>query len=379
MNILIDENMPYAAELFSKFGTVTRKSGRTLMTEDLVDVDALMIRSVTKVDEALLKKAPRLRFVGTATSGTDHLNTNLLAERGIHWTAAPGCNKASVAEYVISSLLVLSQQQDFNLTDRKVGIVGAGQVGSYLSTCLVALNIPYLLCDPIKRREGDMREFHSLQTLLSECDVITLHIPITTSGAFPTYHLISQKELTALKADAILINTARGSVVDNYALKVALLEKTLMVVLDVFESEPEIDLELLPLLAFATPHIAGHSLEGKARGITMIYNAYCDFLGHAEEHINTISLLPLAPISKVILSKEWNMADLMVLCQLVYDIRRDDSKFRRAMTDVRVQCIGFDHLRKNYWERREYSAITVAGNVSFGVELLAKLGFTVRI
>lgn len=378
MNILIDENMPYAAELFGKLGTVTAKAGRTLTADDLVDIDALMIRSVTKVNEDLLEKANRLKFVGTATAGTDHVDAALLAERGIYFTAAPGCNKVGVAEYVISALLVLGQQQGFSITDRKVGIVGAGQVGSYLSKCLSALNIPHLLCDPLKEAEGDTREFHALENLLDECDVLTMHTPLTKTGEHATHHLIGERELAALKPGAILINAARGPVVDNGALKAALKQQELTAVLDVFEFEPEVDLALLPLLAFATPHIAGYGLEGKARGTTMIYNSYCEFLNNQEERVEAASLLPVAPIPHVSLSKPWDESDLMALCQLIYDIRRDDAEFRREMADEAAQRATFDRLRKNYWDRREYSAITVAGKAAFGLESLANLGFTVE-
>ncbi|AMG29840.1 DUF3410 domain-containing protein [Grimontia hollisae] len=378
MNILIDENMPYAAELFGKLGKVTAKAGRTMTADDLVDVDALMIRSVTKVDEVLLAKANKLKFVGTATAGTDHVDVDLLASKGIFFTAAPGCNKVGVAEYVISALLVLSQQQGFSITERKVGIVGAGQVGSYLSKCLSALNITHLLCDPLKEAEGDVREFHSLQTLIDECDVLTFHTPLTKTGEHPTYHLVGDAELKAMKPGTILINAARGPVVSNDALKEALKTQALTAVLDVFEFEPEVDLELLPLLAFATPHVAGYGLEGKARGTTMIYNSYCEFLGIQEEKVEAASLLPVAPIPKVSLSKPWDESDLMALCQLIYDIRRDDAEFRRAMADVEHQRASFDRLRKNYWDRREYSAITVAGEAGFGLESLAHLGFTVE-
>ncbi|WP_096618901.1 4-phosphoerythronate dehydrogenase [Candidatus Enterovibrio altilux] len=360
MNILIDENMPYAAKLFSKFGNVTAKMGRTLTAEDLIGVDALMIRSVTKVNHALIKNANRLRFVGTATTGTDHVDINVLTERGIYFTAAPGCNKVGVAEYVISALLVLSQQHHFLLTDRKIGIIGAGQIGSYLSDCLNALNVPYLLSDPFKEEEHDPRQFNSLETLLAECDVITLHTPITRTGEHPTYHLISQQELVALKPNTILINAARGPVINNRALKTALQNSQLTAVLDVFEFEPEVDLELLPLLAFATPHIAGYGLEGKVRGTAMIYNSYCEFLGNFDERIEASSLLPVAPIPRVSLNQQWNTVDLMALCRRVYDIRRDDSDFRCAMANVREQRTSFDRLRKNYWSRREYSEITTA-------------------
>ncbi|WP_325892013.1 4-phosphoerythronate dehydrogenase [Grimontia sp. NTOU-MAR1] len=378
MNILIDENMPYAAELFSKLGTVTAKAGRTLKADDLIDVDALMIRSVTKVDEVLLEKANKLKFVGTATAGTDHVDADLLASKGIFFTAAPGCNKVGVAEYVISALLVLSQQQGFSIADRKVGIVGAGQVGSYLSKCLSALSIPHLLCDPIKQAEGDTREFHPLQTLIAECDALTFHTPLTKTGEYPTHHLMGEAEIAALKPGSILINAARGPVVSNDALKAALKTQHLTAVLDVFEFEPEVDMELLPMLAFATPHVAGYGLEGKARGTTMIYNSYCEFLGNQEEKVEAASLLPVAPIPKVSLSKPWDETDLMALCQLIYDIRRDDAEFRRAMADVEQQRASFDRLRKNYWDRREYSAITLAGEAAFGLESLANLGFTVE-
>ena len=150
MKILIDENMPYAAELFSELGEVVAKSGRTLTADDLIDVDALMIRSVTKVNAELISKAKKLKFVGTATAGMDHVDQAFLKEKGIFFTAAPGCNKVGVAEYVLSCVMVLAQQHGFSIFDKTFGIVGAGQVGSYLAKCLDALAIPYLLNDPIK-------------------------------------------------------------------------------------------------------------------------------------------------------------------------------------------------------------------------------------
>ncbi len=159
MKILIDENMPYAAELFSQLGEVVTKPGRTLVADDLIDIDALMIRSVTKVNKSLLEKANKLRFVGTATAGQDHVDQALLAERGITFTAAPGCNKVGVAEYVLSSLMVLGQQHGFSIFDKMIGIVGAGNVGSYLAQCLDALGIRYLLNDPLKEQQGDSDSF----------------------------------------------------------------------------------------------------------------------------------------------------------------------------------------------------------------------------
>ncbi|MGL6053694.1 MAG: 4-phosphoerythronate dehydrogenase, partial [Vibrio metschnikovii] len=277
MKILIDENMPYAEQLFSQLGEVILKPGRTLTADDLIDIDALMIRSVTKVDAALLSKANRLAFVGTATAGMDHVDQALLAERGIFFTAAPGCNKVGVAEYVFSVLMVLSQQQGFSIFDKTIGIIGAGQVGSYLAHCLTGLGLNVLINDPPKQAQGDTRAFTPLEQLLTEADVITLHTPITQQGEWPTHHLINEQVLAGLRGDQILINAARGPVVDNDALKARLRQgDDFTAALDVFEFEPQVDLELLPLLAFATPHVAGYGLEGNARGTTMVFNQYCE-------------------------------------------------------------------------------------------------------
>ncbi|UIP27191.1 4-phosphoerythronate dehydrogenase [Photobacterium sp. TLY01] len=385
MKILVDENMPYAVELFGRLGEVIAKPGRTLTADDLVGIDGLMIRSVTQVNAALLAKADQLRFVGTATAGQDHIDQAAVEAKGIAYTAAPGCNKVGVAEYVLSSLMVLGQQQGFSIFGKKVGIVGAGNVGSYLAGCLDALGIPYLLNDPLKEAEGDPRQFASLDTLIQECDVITLHTPLTGQGDYPTHHLVDQAFLSRLKDGAILINAARGPIVDNQALKLALQQsqsgqgKALTAVLDVFEHEPLVDRELLPLLAFATPHVAGYGLEGKARGTTMIFNSFCEFLGR-DDRVEAAELLPVAPVPFVRLSRAWDEDSLFSLIQLIYDVRKDDALFRRQMqaVDDAGMASEFDKMRKNYWDRREYSAVTVAGQGHFGLESLAKLGFTVE-
>ncbi|SJL82362.1 4-phosphoerythronate dehydrogenase [Vibrio palustris] len=375
MKILIDENMPYAEQLFSQLGEVVLKPGRTLTADDLVDVDALMIRSVTKVNADLLAKANQLKFVGTATAGMDHVNQALLQEKGIHFTAAPGCNKVGVAEYVFSALQVLSQQHGFSVFDKTVGIIGAGQVGSYLHESLSGVGVKTLLNDPPKQAAGDSREFTPLETLLEQADVITVHTPLTVDGEFPTHHLINDHVLTNLRPDQILINAARGPIVDNAALKVRLQKGDgFTAVLDVFEYEPEVDMTLLPLLAFATPHIAGYGLEGKARGTTMIYNSYCEFLG-VNKTAQASELLPIAPLPQVHLSRQWDEATLFSLTQLIYDVRKDDALFRRVMPKEGA----FDAMRKQYWDRREYSALTLVGDATCELAPLAKLGFNIEV
>ncbi|MEZ9591355.1 4-phosphoerythronate dehydrogenase [Vibrio breoganii] len=375
MKIVIDENMPYAKELFGQLGEVIALSGRTINADDLVDVDALMIRSVTKVNSELLSKANKLKFVGTATAGHDHLDEKALEAKGVAYTHAPGCNKVGVAEYVISSLMVLSQQQGFSIFEKTVGIIGAGQVGSYLAKCLSGIGIKVLLNDPIKEAEGDTRQFTALEELLEQSDVISLHTPITRDGEYPTHHLIDSERLQAMRADQILINAARGPIVDNSALKQRLQRNDgFTAVLDVFEFEPEVDLELLPLLAFATPHVAGYGLEGKARGTTMIFNSFCQLI-QSPLSANAADLLPIAPVPEMHLSRPWDEATLHNITQLIYDVRKDDALFRRKIGKTGA----FDQMRKEYWDRREYGAVTLTGDASCNLQPLQELGFKVEV
>ncbi|CAM3587232.1 4-phosphoerythronate dehydrogenase [Vibrio aquimaris] len=375
MKILIDENMPYAEQLFSQLGEVVLKPGRTLTADDLIDVDALMIRSVTQINQSLLSKANKLRFVGTATAGMDHVDKALLDEKGIVFTAAPGCNKVGVAEYVVSVIMVLAQQHGFSIFDKTVGIVGAGQVGSYLQKCLQGIGVKVLVNDPPKEKEGDSRAFTPFEQLIEQADIITVHTPIVRDGENPTYHLFDKDVLDKLRGNQILINAARGPVVDNTALKARLIKQDgFIAALDVFEFEPEVDMDLLPLLAFATPHIAGYGLEGKARGTTMIFNRYCEFLNDdLRAHEN--KLLPNAPVPELVLDREWDEAVLHNLTQLVYDVRKDDALFRREIDNQGA----FDKMRKHYWNRREYSAVTLRGSIEANLGPLAELGFKIEV
>ncbi|ORT49826.1 erythronate-4-phosphate dehydrogenase [Vibrio sp. qd031] len=380
MRIVIDENMPYAQALFSQLGEVIALPGRTITADDLIDVDGLMIRSVTKVNQELLRHANKLKFVGTATAGKDHVDEALLAEKGIHFTAAPGCNKVGVAEYVLSCLMVLTQEQGSSIFDKTVGIIGLGQVGSYLAKCLQGLGIKVLLSDPPLEQQGDTRSFTALDSLLQQSDVITLHTPITRDGEHPTYHLLNRDRLDALRGDQILINAARGPIVDNQALKQRLQRNDgFCAVLDVFEFEPQVDLDLLPLLRFATPHVAGYGLEGKARGTTMIFNSFTEFLAR-EERADYADLLPTAPISQMRLSSELTESTLHSIIQMIYDVRRDDVIFRRQIGPEGA----FDAMRKNYWDRREYSAVTIELDTSntqtkHAKAALSALGFKLEV
>lgn len=263
MKIVVDENMPYAEALFGRLGEVVAVRGRPLPAAALVGADALMVRSVTTVNQALLA-GQRVRFVGTATAGTDHVDTAWLAQAGIGFSAAPGCNAIAVVEYVFSALMLLAERDGFALRDKTVGIVGVGNVGSRLQRRLTALGIRTLLCDPPRADRGDDEQFHSLADLQREADIITFHTPLNKSGPYRTLHLADADFLRGLPPGRILINAGRGAVVDNAALLQALeAGQDLRVVLDVWEPEPMLSLPLLARVDIATPHIAGYSLEGK--------------------------------------------------------------------------------------------------------------------
>ncbi len=374
VKILVDENMPYARELFSRIGDVVPVPGRPLPQEQLQDADALMVRSVTKVNAALLAGTP-VKFVGTATAGTDHIDESSLTEAGVAFSAAPGCNAIAVVEYVFSSLLYLAERDGFSLRDRTVGIVGVGNVGGRLQKRLAAWGVKTLLCDPPRAEHGDNEAFLSLEEVAAQADVLTFHTPLIKQGAHKTLHMADSALLLGLKSDAIVINACRGEVVDNSALtEVLKTRQDLSVVLDVWEPEPELSLELLDLVDIGTAHIAGYTLEGKARGTTQVFEAWTAFIGQAQQ-VALSTLLPAPDIGRITLQGELDQATLKRLVHLVYDVRRDDALLRH----VAAQPGEFDRLRKQYQERREWSSLEVLCDNPDAAELLQRLGFDARL
>nr|WP_217272435.1 4-phosphoerythronate dehydrogenase PdxB [Cronobacter sakazakii] len=362
--------MPYARELFSRLGEVQAVPGRPIPQAELNDADALMVRSVTQVNRDLLA-GKNIRFVGTATAGTDHVDEDYLREAGIGFSAAPGCNAIAVVEYVFSALLMLAERDGFALTDRTVGIVGVGNVGSRLQARLEALGVRTLLCDPPRADRGDSGDFRTLDELVREADILTFHTPLFKDGPYKTLHLADEALIARLKPGAILINACRGPVVDNAAL-LARLEagQPLSVVLDVWEPEPALNVELLKRVDIGTAHIAGYTLEGKARGTTQVFEAYSQFLGTPQQ-VALTTLLPPPEFGRITLQGPLDQATLKRLVHLVYDVRRDDAPLRRV-AGIPGE---FDKLRKNYQERREWSSLYVQCDDEAAAALLQKLGF----
>ncbi|MPQ65777.1 MULTISPECIES: 4-phosphoerythronate dehydrogenase PdxB [unclassified Pseudomonas] len=371
MLIVADENIPLIDAFFAGFGEIRRLPGRSIDRAAVAEADVLLVRSVTSVSRELLEGSP-VRFVGTCTIGTDHLDLDYFEQAGIHWSSAPGCNARGVVDYVLGSLLTLAEIEGADLTARTYGVVGAGEVGGRLIKVLRGLGWNVLVCDPPRQAAGG-GDYVSLEQIIEQCDVISLHTPLTRTGEQPTWHLLDRRHLEQLRPGTWLINAARGPVVDNAALREVLLEREdLQAVLDVWEAEPQVDVALAELCVLGSPHIAGYSLDGKQRGTAQIYQAFCAFLDQAPT-VGLDELLPKPWLVQVTLNAgsdpAWAMA---MICRGVYDPRRDDADFRRSLTgNVAEQKVAFDLLRKHYPERREIEGLPV--KINGDDEVLRKL------
>lgn len=359
LKILIDENISFADSAFNQFGAVVLKSGREVTNEHLKDIDVLIVRSVTKVDKELLDNTP-VKFVGTATIGTDHVDLDYLANHKIFFTDAKGCNAYSVAEYIITTMLHFAVRFDFKLKDKSIGIVGVGNVGSKVAIFAEALGMKVLLNDPPLKRAGDKRFFVELDEILN-CDVITLHTPLNLTGIDKTHHLLNKDNLTKIKNGSVLINTSRGSVINNYDLLNLIDRKNLKVVLDVWENEPDFNEELLKRVLIGTPHIAGYSYEGKVNGTKIIYNSICRFL-HKEPIFNFNLSKP--DNFKLNYNNENNLErELNNLINQIYPIKRDDDRMKKSVMMNDFERIKyFDLQRKNYPVRREFNNYSLISN-----------------
>ncbi|WP_313033127.1 4-phosphoerythronate dehydrogenase [Acinetobacter sp.] len=349
MKIVVDENLAFTEYFFADFGEIQQAAGRTLTHADVKDAEALLVRSVTQVNANLIQ-GTKLKFVGSATIGTDHLDIPALEQQHIAWSNAAGCNAQAVAEYVITALLHLKPELMDANDHFTLGIVGLGNVGSRLAIMAKLLGWNVIGYDPFVQREHVQQvEF---EELLKTADAISTHVPLTKTGDHPTYHLINAAALAQMKPEAILINSARGPVVKEAALIADIQQTQRSVVLDVFEHEPEISEQLLNLITLVTPHIAGYSLEGKARGTQMIYDAFCrTFHYPATKQFET-----QLPVCEPYFKDRDLKAVLKQYLSQIYDIARDDANLRSCLKDGKVDQKAFDYLRKTYPLRREWAA-----------------------
>lgn len=373
MKFLCDIALPNSVEVFSQYGEVALKNGRQINAGDLVDVDVLIIRSITKVNEDLLSKANKLKFVGTATAGMDHIDTALLDKKGIAYSNAQGSNCESVGDYILSVLLVLAEKYNLSFEGKSIGIVGCGFVGSQVYNKAKALGLTIVKNDPPRFKTGDKTCNATLDEALA-CDIVTLHVPLIKDGEYKTLHLIDEQKLLKLKPNAIFINASRGNVVDNEALSVFLEKRPdVKVWLDVFEGEPQINCKkLLSQVDGATAHIAGYSYESKRRANVMLANTLAHVLKLEEPKAYQ---MPKPEIESTTLGKVENL-DLDLIRRLVfsvYDVRRDSLMFKNCFKDAK----SFDAMRSNYRERRELSSLHLLNVEDKFKEQLSLLGFSV--
>jgi len=368
MKIVCDNKIPFLRGALEPYAEVVYLPGAQTTPEVVKDADALVTRTRTICNEALLKGSS-VKAIATATIGYDHIDTEWCEANGIAWSNAPGCNSWSVKQYISSVLAVLALRHGLRLDALTLGVVGVGNVGSKVADVGRAFGMRVLLNDPPRGRAEGPEAFDRLDTIVAESDIITVHVPLTRSGADATWHLFDAGRLAQMRPSQILINSSRGPVVDNAALRDVLERGALKAaVLDVWEGEPDLDPELVDLLDIATPHIAGYSADGKANGTTMSVRYLASRLGLPLEGWTASGVpAPEQPLDFTVDAAGKSSQEVLTEAILyTYDVRRDSDALRDALG-------AFERLRGDYMIRREPSAFTLT-LVNGDAALAARLG-----
>jgi len=366
MKIVADNKIPYLKGLLEPYAEVVYLSGRDIRKEDLMDVDAILIRTRTICNRELLE-GTKVRFIGTATIGFDHIDTDYCAVKNIKWVNAPGCNARAVAQYVTSSILCFSRKYNFNPSDKTIGIVGVGQVGQKVERCARLLGMEVLLNDPPRARNEGEKNFINLERIQTDCDIITFHPILEKEGPDKTWHMADSNFFVKLKKPVFLINTARGSIIQTDALKQAIRDgKVIDCAIDCWENEPDIDLELLESALIATPHIAGYSSDGKANATRTIVEQLNMFLElNMPPKINLELPVPEEPVLKIHKNSPHKIASALLYA---YDPIKDTEVLKKSPEK-------FEEIRGKYVFRREYKAFRIVNSAETEAELLRAFGF----
>ena len=370
MKIVADNKIPFLRGVLEAFAEVEYYPGKEITALMVKDADALIVRTRTKCDAELLEGS-NVKIITTATIGYDHIDTDYCDAKGIKWTNAPGCNSGSVMQYIASALAHLSIKHKFEYSNKTMGIVGVGNVGSKVAALASNLGMKVLLNDPPRERKEGKSGFVSLQEIKEKADIISFHVPLIKEGEDKTYHLFDENFLSGLDSETIIINSSRGEVVSTTTLKNALKEKQIKAaVLDVWENEPNIDKELLELVDIATPHIAGYSADGKAMGTAMSVQALSRYfyLGLNDWFPEDIPSLPNQNI-EINCQGKTNQEVINNAIQATYKIENDDLTLRKSIGT-------FEQQRGDYPLRREFKAFKVyLTNDNNNTEVLKQLGF----
>jgi erythronate-4-phosphate dehydrogenase len=375
MRIVADDKIPFLKGALEPYAEVVYIPGKQIKMEMLKDSDALLIRTRTICNENLLE-GTSIRFIGTATIGFDHIDTDYCSKNKIIWTNAPGCNSSSVQQYIAAALFRISSEHHFSLKDKTLGIIGVGNVGSKVEKFARSVGMNVLLNDPPRARIEGKKNFHSLNTVLSGSDILTVHVPLNIVGEDQTWHLFNEESFKKIKRGAWFLNSSRGEVTDTYSLKNALYSGMLSgAVIDVWENEPNIDPELLQQAFIATPHIAGYSTDGKANGTSVVVNSLTKYFNLPSENWYPSDVPP--PASPYISIDCNNKSDEEIIREAVihtYNIDKDNSRLRLSPQD-------FERLRGDYPVRREFTSYTI--NLKDGTEkvlqTMKSIGFRMKI
>ncbi len=353
MKIVADNKIPFLAGALEPFADIIYLPGKDITKEMIHDADALIIRTRTRCDGHLLE-GTGVRFIATATIGFDHIDTVYCKENNIFWTNAPGCNSSSVQQYIGAALIALSYRKGFDLRNRTLGVIGVGNVGSKVVRLAEQLEMNVYLNDPPRQRKEGPCQFISLEGIIRECDIISLHVPLNMEGIDKTHHMIDDSFLSKVNKDTIIINSSRGEVVHTAALKNALQSGAVSAtVLDVWENEPDIDAELLHLTDIATPHIAGYSADGKANGTMMSVRALSKYFGLGIDRWIPDNI-PEPPDTNIFIDCRGKTDDAILQDAVLatYQILDDDRRFRESAST-------FEQQRGEYPLRREFHAYHV--------------------
>lgn len=371
MKIVADKNIPFLKGVAEHFGEVKYLAGADFSNDSIKDADALIVRTVTRFDEAILKNT-NVRLICTATIGYDHIDTEYCDTHGIAWSNAPGCNSGSVQQYVVSSLITIARKKGFSLAGKTIGVVGVGNVGTKVARACKLLGMRVLLNDPPREKKEGSVGFVSLETIKQEADIITFHTPLTKEGEYKTYHLADDDFFSSLAKQPIIINSARGGIVDTAAIKKAITNGLISgAIIDCWENEPAIDTEYMNMVDIATPHVAGYSADGKANATRM----------SLETIARTYKLDP-APIGAV---EAPAVSDSLIdLDEMPSDRRIENAilKTYDPMQDyarLTASPSSFKQLRNEYPLRREYLAYTVKNARPDEVSVLQALGFNLSV
>ncbi|PKL83391.1 MAG: 4-phosphoerythronate dehydrogenase PdxB [Ignavibacteriae bacterium HGW-Ignavibacteriae-3] len=373
MKIVADSKIPMLKGVLEPLADIEYLPPEEINFDSVKNADALIIRTRTKCNSKLLD-GTGVKFIATATIGFDHIDTSYCDSRNIKWKNAPGCNSLSVMQYFASALLTLASRKKLNLSDLTIGIVGVGNVGRKIERLTKSFGMKVLLNDPPRERKEGKEKFVSLENLMVSSDIISFHVPLIKEGLDKTYHLADDSFFAKLRETKIIFNTSRGEVVKSASVKNAIRSNIVSAaVLDVWENEPEIDLELLNLVDIATPHIAGYSTDGKANGTAMCVREVSSFFNLGMDKNWYPSIIPEPENSRIIEVNCSGKTDHEILREIIlvsYNIEKDDHNLRESVKT-------FEKQRNEYPVRREFPYYQIKlddGNSSIKNTLI-ELGF----